>query len=144
MGSDLTRQKTDPQALMAVRIESAADVVVARQRGRALAVKLGFVGSDLTVIATAISELARNILEYARAGEMILGIVQKGSRSGVLIVARDDGPGIPDIAKAMQDGYTTGKGLGVGLPGVRRLMDDFEISSTVGEGTSVTVRKWIP
>jgi serine/threonine-protein kinase RsbT len=144
MVSDITRKKTDPQALLAVRIESAADVVTARQRGRSLAAKIGFAGSDLTVIATAISELARNILEYAQAGEMILGTVQKGSRSGLLIVARDEGPGIPDLAKALQDGYTTGKGLGVGLPGVRRLMDDFEIHSTVGEGTSVTVRKWIP
>jgi serine/threonine-protein kinase RsbT len=143
MGSNQAREKTDPQALMAVRIESAADVVTARQRGRSLAAKIGFNGSDLTVIATAISELARNILEYALAGEMILGVVQKGSRTGLLIVARDEGPGIPDITKAMQDGYTTGKGLGVGLPGVRRLMDDFEITSTVGEGTAVTVKKWI-
>ena len=143
MGSDVRREKTDPQALMAVRIESAADVVTARQRGRALAAKIGFAGSDLTVIATAISELARNILEYAKVGEIVLGTAQKGSRNGILIVARDEGPGIADLGRAMQDGYTTGKGLGVGLPGVRRLVDDFEINSTVGEGTSVTVRKWL-
>jgi serine/threonine-protein kinase RsbT len=124
-------------------IASAADIVNARQQGRAMAALIGFTGSDLTVIATAISELARNIVEYASDGEVELAPVQKGQRVGILIVARDQGPGILDVAKALQDGYTTGKGLGIGLPGVRRLVDEFEIVSTLGAGTTVTVRKWL-
>jgi serine/threonine-protein kinase RsbT len=127
-----------------VVIASAADIVTARQRGREMAAQIGFNGSDLTVIATAISELARNIVEYAGDGEITLAPAQKGTRVGIQIVARDLGPGIPDLAKALQDGYTTGKGLGLGLPGVRRLMDDFEIASVVSDGTTVTVRKWLP
>ena len=143
MANDHSRPTTPAYGLLAVRIASGSDVVTARQRGRSLAVRIGFDGSELTVIATAISELARNILEYAKVGEIILGTAQKGSRAGILIVARDEGPGIADLGKAMQDGYTTGKGLGLGLPGVRRLMDDFEINSLVGGGTTVTVKKWI-
>jgi serine/threonine-protein kinase RsbT len=127
----------------AIAIRSAADIVEARQQGRSLASRFGFTGSDLTVIATAISELARNVLEYAKTGEIVLSLAQKGSRNGIRIVARDTGPGIADLAKAMQDGYTTGKGLGIGLPGVRRLMDEFEIVSEVDKGTIVTVKKWV-
>src|SRR5262245_32761267 len=127
----------------AIAIRSAADIVEARQQGRALASRFGFTGSDLTIIATAISELARNVLEYAKSGEIVLSLIQKGSRNGIRIVARDAGPGIADLAKAMQDGYTTGKGLGIGLPGVRRLMDEFEIMSEVDKGTIVTVKKWV-
>jgi serine/threonine-protein kinase RsbT len=126
-----------------VPINSAADIVTARQQGRELATRIGFTGSDLTIIATAISELARNILEYAKTGEVLLSLTHRGSRIGMAIVARDEGPGIPDIARAVQDGYSTGKGLGLGLPGVRRLMDEFEISSVVGAGTTVTAKKWI-
>jgi serine/threonine-protein kinase RsbT len=143
MANELPREKTQPVGLVAVRIASGADVVTARQRGRSLAARIGFNGSELTVIATAISELARNILEYAKVGEIILGMAQRGPRTGIMIVARDEGPGIADLGKAMQDGYSTGKGLGLGLPGVRRLMDDFEISSVVAQGTTVTVKKWI-
>ena len=128
---------------LAAPIACAADIVSARQRGRELASQIGFTGSDLTVIATAISELARNILEYAKQGQILLNLVQRGSRLGIQIVARDEGPGIPDVAKALQDGYSTGKGLGLGLPGVRRLVDDFEVVSQVGEGTTVTARKWV-
>jgi serine/threonine-protein kinase RsbT len=130
------------RSLISVPIRSAADIVAARQEGRALAARFGFDGSDLTVIATAISELARNILEYAKTGEIRLSLAQKAGRNGIMIVARDEGPGIPDVPRAMQDGYTTGRGLGLGLPGVRRLMDDFEIVSQVGRGTTVSVRKW--
>lgn len=126
-----------------VPIRSAADIVTARQQGRALASELGFSGSDLTIIATAISEVARNILEHAQAGEIGLSLVRTGSRLGISVVARDSGPGISDIARAMQDGYSTHKGLGLGLPGVRRLMDDFEIASEVGNGTVVTMKKWV-
>jgi serine/threonine-protein kinase RsbT len=127
-----------------VPIASSADIVVARQRGRALAARLGFSGSDQTVIAAAISELARNIIEYAVEGAIVISAVEHAGRMGIDILARDTGPGIPDVAKALEAGYSTGPGLGVGLPGVRRLMDEFEISSRPGEGTQVTVRKWLP
>ena len=126
-----------------VPIADSTDIVTARQRGRELASQIGFTGSDLTVIATAISELARNIVEYARNGEIVLALAHRGSRIGIQMVARDQGPGIAEVAKAVQAGYSTGNGLGLGLPGVRRLMDDFEIASVVGKGTSVTARKWI-
>jgi serine/threonine-protein kinase RsbT len=126
-----------------VPIRSAADLVVARQMGRSLSARFGFTGSDQTVIATAISELARNILEYAQMGEIRLHSLDKGGRSGIAIEAYDEGPGIPDVTRALQDGYSTGKGLGLGLPGVRRLMDEFEIVSSVGKGTTVTARKWV-
>jgi serine/threonine-protein kinase RsbT len=118
------------------------DIVQARQKGRELAQSIGFSGSDLTIIATAISEIARNIVVYASRGEISFGIAEKNGRRGILVVARDQGPGIPDIERAMRDGYSTGNSLGLGLPGARRLMDDFEISSTVGQGTTVTMRKW--
>jgi serine/threonine-protein kinase RsbT len=127
-----------------VPIRSSGDIVTARQRGRALAVGLGFTGGDVTLIVTAISELARNILEYATTGEIVLGEDRRNDRPGLVIVARDEGPGISDIAVALSAGYSTGSGLGLGLPGVRRLMDEFDISSRPGHGTTVTVRKWLP
>ena len=97
---------------------------------------------ELTVIATAISEIARNIVEHAKSGEMVLTECQHGPKQGIQIVARDKGPGIPDVARAMQDEFSTGKGLGLGLPGSKRLMDEFEVQSQVGQGTTVTMRKW--
>jgi serine/threonine-protein kinase RsbT len=118
------------------------DIVEARRKGRELAQTIGFVGSDLTIIATAISEIARNIVVYADRGEISLSVADNGGRRGIVVVARDEGPGISDIERAMRDGYSTGKSLGLGLPGARRLMDDFEIVSAVGEGTIVTMRKW--
>lgn len=93
-------------------------------------------------MATAISELARNIVRYAVRGEIILRLVQNDGKKGIEVVANDDGPGIPDVGLAMQDGYSTSGGLGLGLPGTRRLMDDFEITSDFGKGTTVTVRRW--
>jgi serine/threonine-protein kinase RsbT len=126
-----------------VPIERDGDVVVARQMGRELAVKVGFSGSDLTIIATAISEIARNILSYAQQGEMVLSPVKTGDRSGILVVGRDSGPGIPDIERAMRDGYSTGRSLGLGLPGAKRLMDEFEVASQAGKGTVVTMKKWV-
>lgn len=125
-----------------VPITSDMDIVVARQQGRSLAERTGFTGSDLTVIATAISEVARNILEHANKGEILLRSIQQSGKSGIAVVAYDEGPGIPDIALAMQDSYSTGRGLGLGLPGTRRLMDEFEIVSKVGKGTTVTMKKW--
>lgn len=125
-----------------VAIHSDADIVEARQRGRRLAGKLGFSSSELTLIATAISELARNILIYARHGEIQIWLMQRAGRAGVTIVAVDEGPGIRDIRLALQDGYSTSRSLGLGLPGVKRLMDEFEIESAPGKGTRVTVKKW--
>ena len=126
-----------------VAINSDQDIVLARQKGRALAVEFGFTSSDATLIATAISELARNIVSYARRGQIILKTLTT-SRQGLSIVATDDGPGIPDVSQAMRDGFSTSGSLGMGLPGVRRLMDDFEITSQPGRGTIVTVKKWKP
>jgi anti-sigma regulatory factor (Ser/Thr protein kinase)/anti-anti-sigma regulatory factor len=118
------------------------DVVTARQKGRELAIQVGFSGTDLTIIATAISEIARNIVTYAQHGEIILSPVLQGGRRGILVIGRDHGPGIPDIGLAMRDGFSTGRSLGLGLPGARRLMDEFEIVSEVGKGTTVTMKKW--
>jgi serine/threonine-protein kinase RsbT len=126
-----------------VRIGSEHDILAARQRGRELAADGGFTGTDLTLIATAISEVARNIVEYARVGEIVLTLLTNSTRRGIAVVASDRGPGILDVAQAMQDGYSTSKSLGLGLPGARRLMDEFEIESGIGTGTTVTMRKWI-
>ena len=126
-----------------VPINSGADILAARLEGRQLASQAGFNNSDLTVIATAISEVARNIVQYARTGEIILGVVQDGNKRGLRVEARDDGPGIPNIELAMQDGYSTGGGLGLGLPGTRRLMDELQVNSKVGRGTTVVATKWI-
>jgi serine/threonine-protein kinase RsbT len=125
-----------------VSIDCDADIVTARQRGRELASRCGFPTTDLAVIATAISELARNIVRYALHGEIVLRLVEDHPKRGVEVVATDDGPGIPDVALAMQDGYSTSGGLGLGLPGTRRLMDEFEITTDFGKGTKVTVRRW--
>jgi serine/threonine-protein kinase RsbT len=126
-----------------VDIDRDVDIVTARQIGRELATQIGFVGSDPTLIATAISEVARNIIEYSGRGEIRLEVIARGGRDGILVVASDDGPGIPDIDLAMRDGFSTGKSLGLGLPGARRLMDEFEILSEVGKGTTITMRKWL-
>lgn len=125
-----------------VPIRSDRDILTAREKGRALATEMGFTSTSLTMVATAISELARNIILYARRGEIVLGRIEENGRQGVAVQARDDGPGIPDIGLAMQSGYSTSGSLGLGLPGVRRLMDEFEILSEVGKGTSVTAKKW--
>jgi len=126
-----------------VHIQSSADIVVARQQGRALASTLGFSSSNLTMIATAISEVARNIVEYAREGEVTITLINAGTKRGVKIVASDRGPGIADIATVMRDGFSTGQGLGIGLPGARRLMDEFEIASEIDKGTTVILKKWL-
>lgn len=127
-----------------VPIASDADIVIARQQGRSLAEQLGFSSTDQTIIATAISEVARNIIKFAKRGEIVLSHIARNPTNGIMVVARDQGPGIRDIHLAIQDGYTTGKGLGMGLPGCKRLMDEMEIKSVVGKGTQVTMKKWLP
>ena len=126
-----------------VRIQSSADIVTARQEGRSMAATLGFSATTLTIIATAISEVARNIVEYAKEGEIAIAPLGNGVIKGMLIIARDQGPGIVDLETAMRDGYSTSKSLGMGLPGAKRLMDEFEITSSSAEGTTITMKKWI-
>jgi serine/threonine-protein kinase RsbT len=126
-----------------LQIGNDADIVVARESGRRLAADIGFRGVDLVVIATAISEVARNMISYAIRGELEVSPAENGHRHGIEIVARDQGPGIPNIDLAMQDGFSTGSGLGMGLPGCKRLVDNFSIASTVGAGTIVTMVKWL-
>ena len=125
-----------------ITIACAADIVAARQQGRDLALELGFSSTESTFVATAISELSRNIVRYANRGELRVQPVTNGSMRGIKIVAADSGPGIPDIRRAMMGGYSTSGGLGLGLSGVRRLMDDMDVQSEPGEGTIVTATKW--
>jgi serine/threonine-protein kinase RsbT len=126
-----------------VPIEDEEDIVTARQIGRRLAAARGLSLTEQTLIATAISEVARNIVIYAHRGEVVLSAVEEQGRRGVMVVARDEGPGIPNPTLAMRDGFSTGNSLGMGLPGAKRLMDEFELSSTVGKGTTVTMKKWV-
>jgi serine/threonine-protein kinase RsbT len=126
-----------------LEIHSTIDIVTARQQGRELAQELGFAGSEITLIAAAISEIARNILDHAKRGELNFSVAQRDGHRYLQIVAQDQGPGIADIPRAMQYGYSTRGGLGVGLPGAKWLMDEFEIDSVVGQGTKVTMRKLI-
>ncbi len=125
-----------------IAIERDTDVVIACQKGRALAARLGLSNNDQVTVTIAISEMAHNIFEHAGHGEIVLSSACQNGRGGIVIVARDEGPGIPDIEQALQDGYSTGDGLGLGLPGTRRLMDEFEITSQVGKGTTIMMRKW--
>jgi serine/threonine-protein kinase RsbT len=133
-----------PQREDAVRIpvDGDGDVVAARQAARELAARLGcFSRTDLTLIATAVSEVTRNIVKFAGSGEVVVEVLEE-PRTGVRVTARDTGPGIPDVERALQDGYSTYAGLGLGLPGARRLMDEFAIASEVGRGTTVTMTRW--
>jgi serine/threonine-protein kinase RsbT len=131
-----------PQDIL-VSIGSDVDIVLARQQGRTMAGSIGFGATDATLIATAISELARNIVMYAQKGEVMMRRVETAHSKGILIVARDNGPGIRSIQDVLRDGYSTSGGLGLGLPGVRRLMDEFAIESEPRRGTTVTVKKWL-
>lgn len=124
------------------RIQCEGDIVLARKIARDAATAMGFGLTDVTRIVTAASELTRNIYHYAKCGCMRWRTVNENGKVGLELVFEDHGPGIPDIAKAMEPGYSTGKTLGMGLPGSKRLMDELTMESTVGQGTTVTVRKW--
>jgi serine/threonine-protein kinase RsbT len=124
-------------------IEREADIVTARQKGRELCAELGFSMTDRTLVATAISEVARNIVRYAEKGEVVLSRGARDGRTGIVVIARDHGPGIAEPELAMRDGFSTGNSLGLGLPGAKRLMDEFELVSAPSAGTTVTMRKWL-
>jgi serine/threonine-protein kinase RsbT len=125
-------------------IASEDDIVASRQRAREVARQLGFGPVDQSRIATAVSELARNVVRYATdgRGEVAIRDLAESGRTGIEVVVSDEGPGISDVDQALRDGFTSGGGMGMGLPGTRRLMDEMAIESTVGRGTSVTIRKW--
>lgn len=129
-----------PESRFSIRHE--ADILLARKAARALAMRLRFSETDLVLIATAISEIARNMLTYATRGDLTFEEASDASRRGIVVTATDEGPGIPDVERAMEDGYSTGNGLGLGLPGARRLMDEFSIESKVGAGTTIVMKKW--
>jgi len=126
-----------------VPIEHERDIVTARQRGRELAAANGFSSTDQTLVALAISEIARNIVSYAKRGEVMLLALEETGRRGIVVIARDEGPGIADPELAMKDGYSTAKSLGVGLPGAKRVMDEFKLETQLGKGTTVTMKKWV-
>lgn len=126
-----------------IPIDSEAQILTARREARSLAARLGFWSVEQSFIAMAISEVALNILQYAGKGEIVLDVIEKNDAKGILVLARDEGPGISDIELAMQEGYSTGGGAGLGLAGAKRLMDEFEIVSEVGKGTTVRMVKWV-
>ena len=127
-----------------VDINNPDDIVAARTAGHQLALDLGFSLTDVTMIATAISEIARNITSYAGRGAVRVTVDEREGRKALVVRAEDDGPGIADIERAMEDGYSTGRGLGLGLPGARRLMDRLILNSALGRGTVVEMWKWVP
>lgn len=127
-----------------VDINNSDDIVAARRAGHELALDLGFSLTDVTMVATAISEVARNITSYAGRGTVHLWVAERDGRKALVVRAEDDGPGIADIERALEDGYSTGRGLGLGLPGARRLMDRLVIDSTLGNGTVIEMWKWVP
>ncbi|CAA9351956.1 MAG: Anti-sigma B factor RsbT [uncultured Frankineae bacterium] len=141
LGRPLSQRASDGTSTR-IAVGADADVVLARQTGRDVAISLGFSATDGTVIATAISEVTRNIVKFAGTGEVRIGRLQEPARCGLLVVARDAGPGISDVDLALRDGHSTYGGLGLGLPGCRRLMDEFVVESESGRGTTVTMRKW--
>lgn len=126
-----------------IAVASAADIVAARIKARHLAQSVGFAAPEITVITTAVSEVAQNLVDHAQRGEVELQDVRRGERRGLQVTARDQGPGIPDVARAMEYGYSTRQGLGLGLPTAKWLMDEFVLDSAAGRGTTVTMRKWL-
>ncbi len=133
----------DPEIQGELRITSEGDIVAARKAIRKAATALGFGLINVTRIVTAASELTRNIYQYAGSGAVRWRALAKGGAFGLELVFEDQGPGIPDVQKALEPGFTTGRGMGLGLPGARRLMDEMRIESEVGRGTLVEVRKWL-
>jgi serine/threonine-protein kinase RsbT len=127
-----------------VNIQNSDDIVAARKAGHQLALDLGFSLTDVTMVATAISEIARNITSYAGRGVVRVTVADREGRKALVVRAEDFGPGIDDIDRAMEDGYSTGRGLGMGLPGARRLMDRLVVDSKLGRGTVVEMWKWVP
>jgi serine/threonine-protein kinase RsbT len=125
-----------------LEIRASDHVVLVRQAVRKWAIELGFSLVDQTKMITAASELARNTLDYGKGGTVRLESLEEGLRKGLRLTFEDQGPGIPDIDKALTDGFTTGKGMGMGLSGSKRLVNEFEIVSRVGEGTRVTITRW--
>jgi serine/threonine-protein kinase RsbT len=125
-----------------VRIQAEGDIVLVRRTVREVTTRMGFGITDVTRVVTTASELARNVVLYAGSGVMHWHVLSNRAEAGIELIFTDCGPGIADISQAMQEGYSTSRGLGMGLPGSRRLMDELEIQSTVGTGTTVTVRKW--
>ncbi len=130
------------EKVIAVKVSN--DIVTARQAGRELAAELGFSLTDITMISTAISEIARNITSYAGTGEIRIAVADREGRRALVVQAHDQGPGIRDINRALEDGYSTGRGLGLGLPGAKRLMDRLQIESAPDRGTLVEMWKWVP
>jgi serine/threonine-protein kinase RsbT len=127
-----------------VNIQNSDDIVAARKAGHQLALDLGFSLTDVTMVATAISEIARNITSYAGRGVVRVTVADREGRKALVVRAEDYGPGIADIDRAMEDGYSTGRGLGMGLSGARRLMDRLVVDSKLGRGTVVEMWKWVP
>ncbi len=127
-----------------VNIDTSDDIVAARKAGHQLALDLGFSLTDVTMIATAISEVARNITSYAGRGAVRVAVQDREGRKALVVRAEDDGPGIADVERALEDGYSTGLGLGLGLPGARRLMDRLIVESALGRGTVIEMWKWVP
>ena len=137
------REEQSTDGVVRVSVSKDADVVLARQKGREIAALVGFSATDQTLIATAISEVTRNIVKFAERGEVVISMISSGARRGVGVVARDVGAGIEDTEQAMQDGFSTYDGFGLGLPGTKRLMDQFDLDSVPGVGTTVTMEKWL-
>jgi serine/threonine-protein kinase RsbT len=125
-----------------MRIAKELDMVVFRNRLKEFAVKIGMGLVNQTKLITAASELSRNMLRYAGGGVVLIEIINAQRQNGLRVTFSDTGPGIPDVAEAMKDGFSTGKSLGLGLPGAKRLVSDFDIRSTVGKGTTITIIKW--
>ena len=130
------------EGTVSVHINLDMDIVTARQEGRTLAARVGFSSSEQVLIATAISEAARNILQYAGKGTIDISILKEKNRNGIQIVAQDNGPGISDIEQALIDGFSSSGGLGLGLPGIKRLMSELEIISQSGKGTTLVMKRW--
>lgn len=124
-------------------IYSDKDIVTVREYARVLAETIGFSTNQRTLIATAVSEICRNIIEYAQYGEVFIETVNKFNRIGITITIEDNGPGISDVNQAMTDGYSTGRGMGVGLPGTKRIMDEFVLQTQLGKGTKIVMSKWL-